>query len=175
MNVALLRLFQKQIKFQCDCVLIAERELEDAIAQKDITAIFCAIQSLLGSAANISKALWGVRKTKNALAARAPLRDSLQVSDASPLNPREMRNNYEHFDERLDKWWEQSKNHNFMDMGLMTRKAIQRLADIERFRAYDPATGDLTFWGDDMSLLALLNEVRRIHPIVAAEAEKPHW
>ena len=57
----------------------------------------------------------------------------------------------------------------------MTRKAIQGLADIERFRVYDPATGDLTFWGDDMSLLALLNEVRRIHPIVAAEAEKPHW
>jgi hypothetical protein len=61
-----------------------------------------------------------------------------------------------------------------MDMGLMARKAIQGFAEIERFRAYDPATGDLTFWGDDLSLLALLDEVRRIHPIVTVEAEKPH-
>jgi hypothetical protein len=174
MHVALLRLFQRQIEFQCDCVLIAAQELDKAIAKRDITAIFCAIQSLLGSAANISKALWGVRKTKNALAARTPLRASLQVTDASPLNPRKMRDNYEHFDERLEKWWEQSKSHNFMDMGLMARKAIQGFAEIERFRAYDPATGDLTFWGDDLSLLALLDEVRRIHPIVTVEAEKPH-
>jgi hypothetical protein len=174
MHVALLRLFQRQIKFQCDCVLIAAQELDKALAHKDFTAFFCAIQSLLGSAANISKALWSVRKTKNALAARAPLRASLQITDASPLNPRNMRDNYEHFDERLDKWWEQSKNHNFMDMGLMARKAIQGFAEIERFRAYDPATGDLTFWGDDLSLLTLVDEIRHIYPIVTVEAEQPH-
>jgi hypothetical protein len=86
-----------------------------------------------------------------------------------------MRNNYEHFDERLDEWWEKSANHNFMDMGLMPRAAIHGLAEVERFRAYDPATGDLTFWGEDLNLLAILTEVQRILPIVAEEASKPHW
>jgi hypothetical protein len=59
MDPMLLRLFQRQIKFQCDCALIAAQELDAAIAKRNITAVFAAVQSLLGAAANISKALWG--------------------------------------------------------------------------------------------------------------------
>jgi hypothetical protein len=175
MDLMLLRLFQGQIKFQCDCAMIATSDLESALTKNDVTATFSAIQALLGAAANISKALWGLRKTKSALAARLPLRASLQVLDNSPLNPRTMRDNYEHFDERLDKWWKDSKHHNIADMHLMPRAAIQGFENIERFRAFDPQTGDLTFWGDDLNLNEIITEIRRIHPIVIEESNKPHW
>jgi len=175
MDVMLLRQFQRQVKFQCECVLVASGELEASLAKRDITATFCAIQALLSSAANISKALWGERKTKNALAVRAPLRDSLQVTDSSPLNPRNMRNHYDHFDERLDEWWRKSKTHNLADMNLIPRAAIQGFEPIERLRAFDPATGDLTFWGDDFNIRVIVDEAKRILPVATQEAAKPHW
>jgi hypothetical protein len=175
MDLMLSRMFQRQVKFECECVLISARDLEAALAKRDTTTVFCSIQALLGAAANISKALWGVRKTKKALAARGPLRSSLKVPDTSPLNPRKMRDNYEHFDERLEKWWKESKAHNFADMNIMNRSAIKGIADIDRFRAFDPQTGYVAFWGDDFDLRAIVEEVRRILPIATEEASKPHW
>src|ERR1043166_7402120 len=115
MDLMLLRVFQSQIDLQCRCALKAADDLDAALAINDVAAAFCAIQPLLSAAANISKALWGERKTKNALAARQPRRDSLNIRDDSPLYPLKMRNSYDHFDERLDKWWKQSKNHNIID------------------------------------------------------------
>ncbi len=171
----LLRAFQRQVKFQCECVLVAAQEIDAALTRHDDHAVFCALQALLGAAANTSKALWGVHKTKKVLAARAFLRASLQVADNSPLHPRDMRNHYDHFDERLDEWWATSKRHNIVDMGIMNRAAIRGIDDIDRFRAFDPQTGDATFAGDDFNIKAIVDEVKRILPIVTQEANKPHW
>jgi hypothetical protein len=175
MDLVLLRAFQRQVKFQCECVLLATEQLNAAIPKRDITAIFCALQALLSSAANISKALWSGRKTKNALASRAQLRASLHVPDASPLHPRTMRNHFDHYDERLDEWWKKSKGHSIADMNVMSRKAIQGLDDIDRLRAFDAQTGDVSFAGDDFNIHTIIDEVRRILPIVTQEANKVPW
>lgn len=86
-----------------------------------------------------------------------------------------MRDNYEHFDERLGRWWRESKNHNLADMNIAPRKDIRGLEEIERMRTFDPATGDLTMWGDDCNLNELINEIKRIRAIVTQESAKPHW
>jgi hypothetical protein len=95
------------------------------------------------------------------------------VNDASPLRITTLRNHFEHFDERLDEWDATSPNHIFVDRNLGL--SLPNMPTINLFRNYDPATGTLHFWGDEFTVPALVDEVRRILPLVEAEAKKPPW
>jgi len=86
-----------------------------------------------------------------------------------------MRNNFEHFDERLELWWQESPRHNYADFTLGPRSGIAGLDDIDMFRFFDPRTSEVVFWSEAFNLGALVNEVQRILPKVAEEAAKPHW
>jgi hypothetical protein len=121
MDIMLLRLFQSQVEFQCRVAISAAVDLNAGLAKLDHTKVFGAIQNLLNAAANISKACWG---TKGKLSVeREPLRDSIGVTDASPLQEVNMRNNFEHFDERLDRWW---RIHTSQHSGFRPRQSIRR-------------------------------------------------
>jgi hypothetical protein len=173
MELPLLRVFQRQIQLQCQAVLVASHEFNSAMTTEDKTRTWMAIQNILTAAANVSKALWGQGGT---LAdARKPLRDSLQVDDESPLRNVVMRNHFEHFDERLDRWWETSEHRNHLDMSIVPPGAIEGLADIDMFRVFDPTTGDIVFWGQRFNVGEIVQEAGRLLLIVAAEARKPHW
>src|SRR5215813_10323845 len=110
MELMLLRSFQRQILLQCKFVMQAAGEMNRGMDTQNVTYIFYAAQNLLNAAANISKALWGSGGEK--AAARKPIRDSVGIGDDSPLRDVVMRNNYEHFDERLEKWWDEYPAHN---------------------------------------------------------------
>jgi len=63
---------------------------------------FLWLSLLLNCAANVSKLLWGVKKTL--AAERRRLREYFQVTDASPVKDRKLRDHFEHFDERIADW-----------------------------------------------------------------------
>ena len=162
MDAKLIKVFQYQISFQCECALKNASELDAALRAKNAIAAFYAIQSLLVAAANLSKALWDGRNPAD----RAPLRARLNVLDTSPLHPRDMRNHYEHFDERLDEWYRSSKSHNYVDVSVSSKAAIHGVDEIDMFRTYDPQTGDLSFWGDKFNINQLVEEIRRLYASV---------
>jgi len=169
----LLRIFQQQVALQCDFMLRAANEVNVALKSDDMDGIYYAIQNLLNAAANISKALWG--QGGKLAADRQELRDSIGIDDKSLLREVTMRNHFEHFDERLDRWWNESPHHNCVDRNLGPRSMIDGVEDIDRFRNFDPVTTDLTFWGQDFNLQKIIDEVRRILPKLREEASKPHW
>jgi hypothetical protein len=175
MDRSLLQQFLIQLSLQCQFFLMAANMLNEGMAVKDVFIIFFAIQNLLTAAANISKALWGQTKNTRLAQARKPLRDAIGVSDSSPLRVVTMRNNYEHFDERLDEWWQKSKTHFCMDLNLLSSKAVTSASEpIDWFRVYDPVTTDLTFWGEAFNLKAIIDEVDLLLPkIKAALARQP--
>jgi len=154
MDSMLLRVFQHQILLQCDFLLRATNDINSALNNGDIDGAFYGIQNLLTAAANISKALWG--QGGKLSAERRELRDSLGIDDGSPLREVTMRNHFEHFDERLDRWWKESKAHNHNDRNLFPRAAITNFEDLDNFRNFDPGTTDLTFWGQDFNLQQLI-------------------
>ena len=145
MDLMLLRAFQQQILLQCQFMLMASAKINEALRQDDISRTFYSIQNLLNAAANVSKALWG--QSGSLTAERQALRDSIGVSDSSPLREVTMRNNFEHFDERLDRWWTQSAHHNYADLNIGPRSAISGIDNVDTFRMYDPATTEVVFWG----------------------------
>jgi hypothetical protein len=170
MDLMLLRRFQSQIEFQCEAALVAADLINRGIQQQNTTIIFSGIQHFLGAAANISKACWG-QKGKRA-AQRMPLRDSIGIADNSPVRDVDMRNNWDHFDDRLDTWWSDSVKHNHADRIVGN---IAGLDEKDTFRALDPSTLDVLFWGDKFNLQEIVNEIQRILPGVKRETSKPHW
>ena len=174
MDLMLLRVFQNQVLLQCRFVLLADQDYNSSEEQRDVIRSWFAIQNMLNAAANISKALWGQRG--RFAAERKDLRDSIGISDDSPLKHTTIRNNFEHFIERLDRWWVESRSHNFVDMTIgNVGLSVAGVDDSDMFRSFDPLTGELAFWGQHFNTQEIVNEVVRILPKVAEEAAKPHW
>lgn len=173
MDTFCLRIFQCQVLDQCQYVILAAQEMNSALKQPDNTRIFYAIQNLLNAGANISKMLWGSggKQAEN----RKQLRDSIGVSDSSPLRDVTMRNNFEHMDERIDRWWAESKHHNHISKIVGPRNAITGFDDIDTFRWFDPSNTDVIFWGQSFNIQSLVTEVIRVLPKLKEEADKPHF
>ena len=173
MHLILLRAFQRQVEQQCTYALIAIGDLNRALLTGSQPDLWMAVQTFLGACANVSKACWGQNGSKTA--ERKPLRDSLQIGDDSPLQPTKFRNHFEHFDERLDRWWAESPNHNMANQIIGPPNAIGGLQDIEIFKWYDPTEATLVFWSDRFAMNDVVAEIKRILPVARTEAGKPHW
>lgn len=172
MELRLLRMFQYQVALQCKFLILSAKEIERSLGERDVENTFYAIQNFLNSGANISKALWG--QCGRHADERKQLRDSVGIGDNSPLRKVTMRNNFEHFDERLDKWWKKSKRHAYADMLIGNKDMIGGIEKKDTFRRYDPVTTDIVFWGQEFNLKQLLTEAKRILPKLEEEANKPH-
>ncbi|MFC2034166.1 hypothetical protein ACFLTT_02015 [Chloroflexota bacterium] len=169
-------MYQRQVLLQCEFALIAIEEINAGVAQRStdsIHQIFYGIQNFLNAAANISKAFWGTKGKRNL--ERKALSDSIGVTNTSPLHEVYMRNNFEHFDERLDRWWKDSSHHNYIDLNIMPRSAIGGVDDNDIFRMFDPTTTDLIFWSERFNIQAIVNEIQRILQKLKIETAKLHW
>ncbi len=186
MDVQLLRAYQQQVLLQCQFVLLASRDPSNALDLREkwwqekrwqeskppgVGEVFYAIQNLLNAAANISKILWGVkaRFTKE----RKPIRDSIGVDDDSPLKSMLMRHNFEHLDERINRWWNESQRHNFMDLQVLSTDSVAGFNDRDMFRTFDDVTWEVAFWEDRLNIREIINEVHRIYPQVARAFSPP--
>lgn len=196
MDEHLARIFHMQIWLQCKFAQRAYGELEQALTdlsasregqQSEYGALadlphdkmharavelglapslpaWCAIQALLTATANISKALWG--QSGRYSTERQLLRDALSVSDDSVLAQTSMRNNFDHFDERLADWWATSQSHNYADLNFGNMAtAIDGIPVGDIFRSYDVSNGDLVFWGNVYNLRTIMAEINRITPL----------
>jgi hypothetical protein len=72
----------------------------DALAQLDRSALLGELQNIILQAAALSRYFWPVRQGREARASQ--LRAALDVADDNPLKNRDLRNEIEHFDEKLD-------------------------------------------------------------------------
>ena len=119
---------------------------------------------------------WGSRGKKEA--ERAELRESLQIADDSPVRDVLLRNDFEHFDERLEAWFGGATRTVFVGRNIGPASMIRVENDPEsqeRFQHFDPEAGTVTFWAHTVSLRDVLTEISRILPLAEAESQKPHW
>jgi hypothetical protein len=164
MDQRLIKIFQLQIALQCKFLLRACEDVNRSLANNDIDGVFYGLQNLLGAGANITKALWG--QGMKLETQRAPLRESLNVTDDSPLKNVKVRNYFEHFDEKLDDWWRKSERRNYADKIIGSSNAISGLEQVEKFRFFDPLTTDLNILGQEINVQALANEARVILSVI---------
>jgi hypothetical protein len=174
MDIFLLRVHQMQIMHQCHAALNSVNQANTALGKNDQEIFWASIQNLLTAAANIAKACWG--QGGKLAVERTDLRESLAVTDDSPLSNTALRNHLEHYDERLDRWYRESTNHNYIDFFIGARvTAIGGADDKDIFRFFDPTTNEVIFWGEHYAIQPLVDEVVRLLPIAQLEARKPHY
>ena len=167
MDDHLLTVFKVELKTQCEQASVAAGQLGAALESRS-SEIWSALQNILTTAGNASKLLWGTRGSEQA-DQRRPLRDLVGVTDDSPLKSRDVRNAFEHFDERIERWHAAGDTKVFASRNVGPPDAI-RVADessLSHFGTFDPATGVVTFWDWTASIPDLLDELKRIYDAIS--------
>jgi hypothetical protein len=155
MDERLTLVFLREIQTQCEIVELAAVFLEHAIEHgptpggDPTTIIWMPLQTILSAASNVSKLCWGSGRKKERAevsARRAPLREQLGLTDASPLSPAHVRNPFERLDRRLD-----------------ARSDADVDADVEsQSRQFDELTWVAEFLGDSIAIRELGVEMSRV-------------
>ena len=178
MNPFMLEMFQREVLLQCGYALRAVRDFESAVRghNRENDAFYHA-QMMLLAYANISKLLWA-QSEGDTRDKRLVLRQSLDASDFFQQSERTMRNHYEHFDERLDRWGKQSIpgavrniDRNVIPIGML---GTFSRAEKDVLRHFDPHTRDLIFWGDKLNVNDFVAEINRLRNRTM-EVLKPLW
>jgi hypothetical protein len=173
MELRLLRTFQRHVADQCRFALSGVPAIERSLLIADHDALWVGCQQFVVGTANVSKALWGYGgKLKDE---RRTLRESLNVADDSPIRATRLRNHFEHYDERIDRWWSKSTSRNHLDKMIGPPDRIAGLDDVDRFRVYDPATHRIIFWGEEFRVEPIVAALVSLHSIAETEASKPMW
>jgi hypothetical protein len=107
MDTFVLRIFQAEVELQCKTILRSWHQLHAGLVGGSREEVWKELQVILTSAANLSKMFWGSRGKREKQ--RAILRESLQVENDSPLRDPDLRDDFEHFDERLEDWFSASE------------------------------------------------------------------
>ena len=153
-------IFRSEVALQCKAIISANGALARAV---DPDEVWIALQGLLVAAANASKLLWG--SGGKATSERAYLRDGI-VGEDSPLESPDLRNDFEHFDDRIAKYFEGESNWVTLYVGRnIGQNRATPIDDQGRPRAFghfDPATGVVSFWTHSSSVPELINEAARL-------------
>lgn len=168
-----LRIFQKEIERQCKFAIIAIEEVKTGLSNNNSDLVWYAIQNFLVAVGNISKIFWPINQKYGMRGEE--LRKSLGIEDNSPIQPRNFRNHFEHFDERLEEWAESSERHNFVDSSILPPNMIAGIDQKDYLRNFDPTTWTLTFRGDKYELKPIIKAIYELYPKVSSEASKPWW
>jgi hypothetical protein len=174
MDKRLLQKFLYEIARQCRFCLTAYEDLNQVLRQRNTgDRLWYSIQSFLIASGNISKLLFGT--TTQSRDQRADLRRSLGVDDSSPLNDRAARNYFEHFDERLERWFNDSTRYNFVDSSVSPLQQFGGVDEHDFIRNLDPGRMAITFYGDECLMIPIVEAVKQLRERIKVEAENNRW
>jgi hypothetical protein len=87
------------------------------------------------------------------------LRDSIGVTNDSPLRDPDLRNDWEHLDQRIEEWSAEGGPGGYVGRNI---GRIETGDPKRRFGHDDPDTGEVTFWQHSASVPALIEEAQNI-------------
>ncbi len=94
--------FIGEIVLQSKIAELAANRLSEIKDNFDQIEVWSSIQSILVAAGNVSKILW---PSKEYAECGERLRELLKVDDNNILSDRSLRNHFEHYDDRIEKWF----------------------------------------------------------------------
>jgi hypothetical protein len=126
----------------------------------DRIEVWGSIQSILVAAANVSKILWPVKKSSKKRGEH--LRKLLSVDESNLLYVRTIRNHFEHYDERIEDWF--NKNNSLVYRDLRINPFEPRPWSFPQFfhRSYNPVSKKLSFRGETIDLARVINSLLEI-------------
>jgi hypothetical protein len=160
MDAFLMWRLQMEVNRQCKFAL---KTLDDMGlgSEDDNENFWYSMQAFLSAVANVSKLLWGSgtsnQQRLEAEERRRPLRETLDVAEDSPLRARAFRNHFDHFDERLEKQFNDWAAGGYQ--GGISDTFVGDIDDLDighlALRNFDTTTKTLTFRGEKLPLAPL--------------------
>jgi len=182
----MLRVYQMEVKQQCVYALIAVQEMQARLNNReqgfDVDGTYrfwSAMQVFVGACATISKLCWPSEtkkrretpdETQFRIKRGLELRQSLGLTDSSPLQNKELRNSFEHIDERLDVWARHSPKRMLLsrctgDPGSFVIEPPMAPTDWVGY--LDLSTMEVTFQGTPVPLKPMFLAVKELYNVVA--------
>ncbi|WP_192983525.1 hypothetical protein [Pseudomonas sp. EggHat1] len=184
MDKFLAQIYLAQSKQECERCFYSIG-IMNAIIQGELEGDFFQYAlDLIHHASAVSRIFWppggrNKQSSKRALRRGQALRDMLQLQNGHAVQNRSLRDHFEHFDERLDDWAENSKYRNIVHRLFGPRAAIggNAIQDSDILHHFDPATNIFGFRGEyyDIQDLAVgLEDIykKTVAKIAELEADK---
>lgn len=150
--------FMSEIVLQSKIAQRTANRLEATKENFDNIETWCSIQSILIAAGNVSKILWPNRKYKNR---GEKLRKLLNVDNDHLLSDRKFRNHFEHYDERIEVWFENQPSSVYHDLAMNPSIYFGQRPN-NSHRGYNSFDNTLIFRGESLDLNAVLNALKEI-------------
>ena len=151
--------FISEIVLQSKIAELAAKRLSAIKDNFDQIEVWSSIQSILVAAGNVSKILWPQKEYE---VRGERLRKLLKVTEDNLLSDRKFRNHFEHYDDRIEKWFKWKSSAVYRDLVIDPFKPIWGDAIVNQHRAYNPLKHTLTFRGESFDLAAVLRELKEI-------------
>jgi len=150
-------IFLGEIALQSKIAKRAAERLNANHNSHDHVEVWCSIQSILGAAANVSKILWPNKK----YAVRGEkLRQLLKVEKDNLLCDRKFRNHFEHYDERVEEWFENQPKSVYIDLSM--NPSLRTSMPSNDHRGYNAFNNTLLFRGELLDLNEVLKALEEI-------------
>jgi hypothetical protein len=173
MEKTLLRHFRVEVERQCQFVMIALQDIEEASANSDGKLFWYSVQNLLLAVGRISRLLW---PPDPLFPNRGDeLRESLDVREDSPLKALEFVEHLEHFDRRLETWYVTSEQRRFFDSYTEPLDVLAETAPEDRFRGYETEKNAILFHGETYELGPVSCAVEELQSRAEEEMQKPRF
>jgi len=131
-----------------------------ALERLDRSALLNELQNVILQAAALSRYFWPARQGHETRAKQ--LRDALDVTEDNPLKNRDLRNEIEHFDEKLDAYLAEGITGHIIPEFVGPRPQSDGMA-AHIFRAYYLDVGLFEMLGKCYELQPLAHEIVRVH------------
>jgi hypothetical protein len=159
----------KKLKPLAELALIGEIVTQSKFAEKaadqlakasNPIEVWGSIQSILVAAANVSKILWPARKPYKARGKQ--LRELLGVDDLNLLSDRTFRDHFEHYDERIEDWFDNNNSAVYMDSRIDPFEPTPWSLPQLFHRSYNQISQTLSFRNKSIDLAAVLAALAEI-------------
>lgn len=149
--------FAGEIVLQSKIAQRASERLQATHTSLDTVEVWCSIQSILMAAGNVSKILWPNQKQK---ARGERLRQILKVEEDNILSDRRFRNHFEHYDERIEEWFNNQTSAVYTDLSM--NPSLRGTTARNDHRGYNSFNNTLVFRGDTLDLGQVLKVLEDI-------------
>jgi hypothetical protein len=158
MNLLQEMILMNEIVLQSKIAERAAERLKVSNEKSDRIETWASIQSILIASGNVSKILWPNKKYKSR---GEKLRDLLNVNEDNPLFDRTFRNHFEHYDDRIERWFEDQPSAVYRDLAM--NPSMQGFGELTfNHRGYNSSNNTLIFRGESLDLNEVLNALKEL-------------
>ena len=150
--------FIEEIVQQSKIAQRAAERLQETNNNFDQVDVWGSIQSILIAAGNVSKILWPHKKYKSR---GEKLRKLLNIDETNLLSDRKFRNHFEHYDERIEVWFQNNPSAVYRDLA-MNPSLYGFGFTSNNHRAYNSFDNTLIFRGESLDLGEVLKALEKI-------------